>query len=53
MFAHYKCWKCGHEWKTWVKGGTLPLKHPHSDSCPKCGHEYFTWTNYETDFKRQ
>ena len=46
MVAEYRCLKCGYEWSKQVEGGTLPLKHPHSDECPKCRSAYFVWTNF-------
>jgi len=38
----YYC-ECGHAWKRDVRGGSLPLSHPHPTDCPRCGSIYFQW----------
>jgi len=43
MLAHYKCQKCGYEWK----------QNPMPVTCLVCGHLYITWVNYETDFTKR
>jgi rubrerythrin len=37
--AHYRCLKCGHEWK----------QTPTMVDCPKCRHLYIKWVNYNED----
>lgn len=37
--AHYRCLKCGHEWR----------QPPGMVDCPKCQHLYVKWVNYNDD----
>jgi rubrerythrin len=37
--AHYRCVRCGHEWR----------QKPAPVTCPKCGSLYVRWVNYNNE----